>query len=74
MEIQSLNLESRSKWIEYSEAKDAMFAHTDTVKSPWLVVNGDNKKRARLNSFQYDQIRYKTNYILTDVTHLKVRG
>lgn len=48
-----MDLESRSKWLEYSKAKDEMFAHTDTKQSPWYVVNGDDKKRARLNSIHH---------------------
>lgn len=44
-----MDLESRSRWAEYSKAKDVMFAYTDTKHSPWYVVNADNKKRARLN-------------------------
>ena len=35
--------------VEYSKAKDDMFAHTDTKISPWFVVNADDKRRARLN-------------------------
>lgn len=48
-----MDLESRSKWLEYSKAKDEMFAHTDTKQCPWYVVNGDNKKRARLNCISH---------------------
>ena len=44
-----MDLESRSCWVEYSKAKDEMFAHTDIKQAPWYVVDGDNKKRARLN-------------------------
>ena len=44
-----MDLESRSKWLDYSKAKDEMFAHTDIKQAPWYVVNGDVKKRARLN-------------------------
>ncbi|GAA4842737.1 polyphosphate kinase 2 [Algivirga pacifica] len=44
-----MDLESRDRWVEYSKAKDMMFAYTDTKQSPWFVVNSDNKKRARLN-------------------------
>ncbi|MCL6416457.1 polyphosphate kinase 2 [Aestuariirhabdus sp. Z084] len=44
-----MDLESRSRWAEYSQAKDTMFSYTDTKHSPWYVVNGDNKKKARLN-------------------------
>ena len=47
--LSPMDLESRSRWIEYSKAKDDMFAHTDIKQAPWYVVNGDNKKRARLN-------------------------
>jgi polyphosphate kinase 2 len=47
--LSPMDLESRSRWLEYSRAKDDMFAHTDIKQAPWYVVNGDNKKRARLN-------------------------
>ncbi len=60
-----MDLESRSRWVEYSEAKDKMFAFTDTKESPWWVVEADNKKRARLNcishllaSIPYEAIEY----------------
>ena len=41
--------QSRARWVEYSKAKDEMFAHTDIKQAPWYVVNADDKKRARLN-------------------------
>ena len=47
--LSPMDLESRSRWEEYSKAKDEMFAYTDTKQSPWYVVNADNKKAARLN-------------------------
>ncbi len=47
--LSPMDLESRAKWVEYSKAKDEMFAYTDTKQCPWHVVNADNKKRARLN-------------------------
>ena len=47
--LSPMDLESRSRWLEYSRAKDDMFAHTDIKQAPWYVVDGDNKKRARLN-------------------------
>ena len=47
--LSPMDLQSRSKWMEYSKAKDAMFAYTDTKQCPWYVVNADDKKRARLN-------------------------
>ncbi len=47
--LSPMDIESRRRWVEYSKAKDTMFAHTDLPDSPWYVVNADNKKRARLN-------------------------
>ena len=48
-----MDLESRARWVEYSKAKDEMFAYTDTKQSPWYVVNADDKKRARLNVIRH---------------------
>src|SRR5210317_1981097 len=47
--LSPMDLESRARWVEYSKAKDAMFAHTDIKQAPWYVVNSDIKKHARLN-------------------------
>ncbi len=47
--LSPMDLESRSRWIEYSKAKDRMFAHTDIKQAPWYVVESDIKKHARLN-------------------------
>jgi len=47
--LSPMDIQSRRHWVDYSRAKDVMFAHTDTRKSPWYVVNADSKKRARLN-------------------------
>ena len=56
-----MDLKSRERWLEYSKAKDEMFAYTDTKQSPWYVVNGDNKKRARLNCIAHllSQVPYQ---------------
>jgi polyphosphate kinase 2 (PPK2 family) len=51
--LSPMDIESRSKWVEYSHAKDAMFAHTDTKQAPWRVVRADNKKAARLNCIRH---------------------
>jgi len=48
-----MDLKSRSLWMEYSKAKDEMFSYTDTKQCPWYVVNGDDKKRARLNCISH---------------------
>ncbi len=47
--LSPMDVESRSRWVEYSRAKDNMFAHTDIKQAPWYVVKADNKKLARLN-------------------------
>jgi polyphosphate kinase 2 len=47
--LSGMDIASRRHWVDYSRAKDIMFAETDTKTSPWYVVNSDNKKRARLN-------------------------
>ena len=47
--LSPMDMESRKHWIEYSQAKDAMFAATDKAKTPWYVVEADDKKKARLN-------------------------
>ena len=44
-----MDLESRKRWVEYSQAKDHMLAHTDRKQAPWFIIDADNKKRARLN-------------------------
>ncbi len=47
--LSPMDLQSRSRWLDYSKAKDEMFAHCDIKQAPWYVVNADDKKRARLN-------------------------
>jgi len=51
--LSPMDLESRARWVEYSKAKDEMFAHTDIKQAPWYVVNADNKKCARLNCIHH---------------------
>jgi polyphosphate kinase len=51
--LSPMDVQSRSKWVEYSKAKDDMFAHTDIKQAPWYVVNADDKKRARLNCIRH---------------------
>ena len=51
--LSPMDLESRSRWVEYSKAKDKMFAHTDIKQAPWYVVNADVKKKARLNCINH---------------------
>jgi len=51
--LSPMDLESRNRWVEYSKAKDAMFAHTDIKQAPWYVVDADVKKHARLNCIHH---------------------
>ncbi|MBK9079368.1 MAG: polyphosphate kinase 2 [Hyphomicrobium sp.] len=44
---------SLNKWDDYTEAKEAMFFHTDTADAPWTVVKSDDKQRARLNCLKH---------------------
>lgn len=60
-----MDLLSREKWQEYSEAKDKMLAATDTNFAPWFMVNTNSKKRGRLNCIkhiltqvEYDELDY----------------
>jgi polyphosphate kinase 2 len=47
--LSPMDLMSRTRWVDYSIAKDEMFRHTDIKQAPWHVVRGDDKRRARLN-------------------------
>ena len=56
-----MDLKSYSRWYDYSRARDAMFAATDTAWAPWYVADADDKKRARLNIISHllSQVPYK---------------
>ena len=47
--LSPMDLESHRRWYDYSRARDAMFAATDTPESPWYVVNSHDQRRGRLN-------------------------
>jgi polyphosphate kinase len=51
--LSPMDLESRDRWVEYSQAKDAMFSHTNIPEAPWFTVEADDKKRARLNCISH---------------------
>ncbi|MDH3451912.1 MAG: polyphosphate kinase 2 [Gammaproteobacteria bacterium] len=51
--LSPMDLQSRARWVEYSRAKDNMFAHTDIKQAPWYVVKSDDKKLARLNCIKH---------------------
>ena len=59
--LSPMDVESRNRWVEYSKAKDEMFAHTDIKQAPWWVVHSDDKKKARLNTITHllSQIPYE---------------
>jgi polyphosphate kinase len=59
--LSPMDLEARARWVDYAEAKDEMFAFTDTKESPWWVVEADDKRTARLNLISHllEQIPYE---------------
>jgi polyphosphate kinase 2 len=59
--LSPMDLPSRSRWFEYSRARDAMLKATDTKHAPWNILRSDDKKRARLNCISHllKQIPYK---------------
>ena len=59
--LSNMDIESRKRGVEYSQAKDEMFSYTDTKYCPWYVVEADDKKRARLNCIAHllSQVPYK---------------
>jgi polyphosphate kinase 2 len=59
--LSTMDLQSRTRWIDYSYAKDEMFKYTDIKQAPWWVVNSEDKKRARLNTIHHllSQIQYE---------------
>jgi polyphosphate kinase len=56
-----MDLESYGRWYDYSRARDAMFAATDTAAAPWYVADSNDKRRARLNVISHilDLVPYK---------------
>lgn len=59
--LSPMDLESRSRWSEYSKARDDMFKHTNIEEAPWWIVEADDKRRARLNCISHllGNISYK---------------
>jgi len=59
--LTDMDLKSYSRWYDYSRARDAMFAVTDTIDSPWHVVDANEKRRARLNCIAHllSQVPYQ---------------
>ena len=67
--LSPMDLPSRQRWYDYSQARDLMLKHTDTRTSPWCIVRSDNKRTARLNTIAHilDAIPHKR------VPHKKVQ-
>jgi polyphosphate kinase 2 len=59
--LSPMDLESWTRWYDYSRARDMMFAATDTPYAPWYVLRSDDKKKARLNCIRFllDKIPHK---------------
>ena len=59
--LSPMDLQSRRRWEDYTKAKETMFERTHIPEAPWWVVEGNNKKRARLNCIAHllEQIPYK---------------
>ncbi|MGL5740054.1 MAG: hypothetical protein ACRCYJ_14545, partial [Plesiomonas shigelloides] len=67
----------RTRWAEYSQAKDQMFEFTDTKNAPWWVVPSDDKRSARLNCIRHllSQVPYeKTTYAPVELPPLNKNG
>lgn len=67
--LSPMDLESHRRWYDFSRARDAMFAATDTADNPWYVVDSNDQRRARLNCISH--ILSKVPY--TEVPHEKVK-
>ncbi len=62
--LSPMDVESYSRWYDYSRARDEMFQATDTAWAPWYVVRSDDKRRARLNTI---------GHLLSSIPYKKVR-
>jgi polyphosphate kinase 2 len=51
--LSPIDIASRSKWDEYTTAREAMLKHTNTDTNPWTLIKSDDKQRARINCMRY---------------------
>jgi len=63
--LSPMDLPSRSRWYEYSRARDMMLKKTDTRHAPWYIVRSDDKRTARLNTIAH---------VLSAIPHKKLPG
>ncbi|MGN6243927.1 MAG: polyphosphate kinase 2 [Motilibacteraceae bacterium] len=64
--LSPMDLEAQARWVDYAEAKDEMFAYTDTKECPWWVVDAEDKRSSRLNviahlleQFPYEHLEHE---------------
>lgn len=59
--LSPMDLQSRVRWEDYTKAKEEMFLRTNTAEAPWFIVEGNDKKRARLNCISHllSQVPYE---------------
>ncbi len=87
--LSPMDIESRSRWYEYSRARDAMFDSSDSRHAPWYVVDSNDKRRARLNcithllqQIPYEELPYNSpelpkrndDHAYDDVAALRIRN
>ncbi|WP_428682743.1 polyphosphate kinase 2 [Reyranella sp.] len=68
--LSPMDIQSYSRWYDYSRARDLMFEYTDTEHSPWHIVRSDDKKRARLNVISH--VLAQIPYNKVDHPHVKL--
>lgn len=68
--LSDMDLEARTRWVDYSKAKDIMFQYTDTEKSPWYVIESDFKRNARINCISH--LLSQFDYVYTEPKKLKL--
>lgn len=68
--LSPIDVQSRDKWDDYTEAKEAMYFYTDTADAPWTIIKSDDKKRARLSCMQH----FLSRLDYPDKNHSVVRG
>ena len=57
--LSTVDREAQAKWEQFTARKEAMFARTSTARCPWIVIRGDDKKTARLESIRYVLSRFE---------------
>lgn len=66
--LSPVDLASQSKWDEYTQAQETMFERTSTKQSPWIIVNADDKRQARIATMQY--VLLNNEYIGKDFSNI----